>query len=48
MSLPPSTPRKNTVKVVFTKDFQPYEVKTGDVRYVAKSVADRLYHKWQA
>ena len=47
MNLPSSTPRKNTVKVVFTKDFQPYEVKAGDVRYVAKSVADRLYHKWQ-
>ena len=47
MNLPSSTPRKNAVKVVFTKDFQPYEVKTGDVRYVAKSVADRLYNKWQ-
>ena len=48
MNLPSSTPRKNTVKVVFTKDFEPYAVKTGEVRYVAKSVADRLYHKWQA
>ena len=48
MSLPPSTPRKNTIKVTFVKDFLPYEVKAGEVRYVAKSVADRLYHKWQA
>ena len=47
MNLPSSTPRKNTVKVVFTKDFQPYMVKAGEVRYVAKSVADRLYNKWQ-
>ena len=48
MNLPSSTPRKNSVKVVFTKDFQPYEVQAGDVRYVVKSVAERLYHKWQA
>ena len=48
MNLPSSTPRKNTIKVTFVKDFLPYEVKAGDVRYVVKSVAERLYHKWQA
>lgn len=47
MNKPENVKKPGQVQVTFIRDFDPYDVKEGEQRYVSKGAAKRLFEKWE-